>query len=353
MIRLQFTEEEIEALRYEHFHYPHPRVQMKMAAVQLTAHGWSRGEVAEVLGCDEATVRSYVKDYRDGGIEALKRFAVGGRTSELDAHCDSLMKEFDQHPPRNVREAQHRIETLTGLHRSPSQIRAFLKRSGLKYQKVAPIPAKADATVQETFINEQLDPILKEAQDGKRHVFFVDAAHFVFAAFLGYLWCRLRQFLPTPSGRQRFNVLGALHAISHEVVTITNTKYINSGSVVELLESIQKQFSDLPITLILDNAAYQRWALVQAKAQELGIQLLFLPPYSPNLNLIERLWKFVKAESLNAVYYETFPAFCDAITQCLQQTATAHKDRLDTLLTLKFQRFPSADDKEKNDGLAG
>lgn len=206
---------------------------MKMAAVQLTAQGWSRGDVAKVLGCDEATVRSYVKAYRDGGIEALKCFAVGGRTSELDAHGDTLMKEFDQHPPRNVREAQQRIKTLTGLHRSPSQIRAFLKRSGLKYQKVAPIPAKVDTTVQETFVNEQLDPILKEAQDGKRHVFFVDAAHFVFAAFLGYLWCRLRQFLPTPSGRQRFNVLGALHAITHEVVTITNTKSIHSGSVVE------------------------------------------------------------------------------------------------------------------------
>jgi len=75
-----------------------------------------------------------VKAYRDGGIEALKSFAVDGRTSELDAHGDSLMKAFDQHPPRNVREAQQRLNPLTGLHRSPSQIRTFLKRPGLKYQ---------------------------------------------------------------------------------------------------------------------------------------------------------------------------------------------------------------------------
>ena len=206
---------------------------MKTAAVQLTAHGWSRGKVGEVFGCDKMTVRSYVKGYRDGGLEALKRFAGGGRTRALDAHCDSLMKEFDQHPPRDVGEAQHRIKELTGLQRSPSQIREFFKRSGFKYRKVAPIPAKADPKVQEKFLDEQRDPLLKEAQAGKRHVFFVDAAHFVFAAFLGYFWCRIRRFLPTPSGRQRFNVLGALHAYSREVVTITNTDNIHSGSVVK------------------------------------------------------------------------------------------------------------------------
>jgi len=116
------------------------------------------------------------------------------------------------------------------------------------------------------------------------------------------------------------------------------------------LETIEKRFSNLPITSILDNAAYQRCAMVRAKAQELGLQWLFLPPYSPKLNLIERLWKFVKAERLHSVYYETFPAFCDAITQCLQQTATTHKDRLDPLLTLKFQRFSSPDDQKKMTG---
>ncbi|MCL5063688.1 MAG: transposase [Firmicutes bacterium] len=81
------------------------------------------------------------------------------------------------------------------------------------------------------------------------------------------------------------------------------------------MECIQEKFSDLPITLVLDNGAYQRCAMIQARAQARGIQLLFLPPYSPNLNRIERLWKFVKAESLSAVYHETCPAFCEVITK--------------------------------------
>jgi len=202
---------------------------MKMAAVQLTAQGWSRGEGAEVLGCDEATVRSYVKAYRDGGIEGLKRFAVGGRASELDAHCDTLMKAFDQHPPRNVREAQHRIETLTGLHRSPSQIRAFLKRSGLKSHQVDPTLAQADATVQETFVNKQWDPILKEAQDGKRHVFFVDAAHFFFAAFLGYL-CPARHRIAR--GRSSRSVSAKVRAISNPLSVVDRHPVISNHSRV-------------------------------------------------------------------------------------------------------------------------
>ena len=105
--------------------------------------------------------------------------------------------------------------------------------------------------------------------------------------------CNLRAselvLLPTPSGRQRFNVLGALH----EVITVTNDTYINSESVVTLLNELVKRFTDLPITLVLDNARYQRNAYVMAEAERLGITWLWLPTYSPNLNLIERLWKFV------------------------------------------------------------
>jgi len=207
---------------------------------------------------------------------------------------------------------------------------------------VAPIPAKANPEVQEQFLAEELNPVLEEAKQGQRHVFFVDASHFVMAAFLGYLWCMTRIFIPTPSGRQRYNVLGALHAITHELVTITNTAYIHAQSVVDLLTKLHEQFVDLPITLVLDQAAYPRCALVREKAAELKIQLLFLPPYSPNLNLIERLWKFVKAEFLNSVYHETFGEFQRAIDDCLKKTATEHKSKLDTLLTLKFQHFKAS-----------
>ncbi len=107
--------------------------------------------------------------------------------------------------------------------------------------------------------------------------------------FLGFIWCRSRKFIQTPSGRKRFNVLGALNALTKEITAVTNDSYINSESVCELLEKLRKQHPDQPITLFLDNAKYQHCNLVKEEAQKLGIELLFLPPYSPNLNLIERL----------------------------------------------------------------
>ena len=113
---------------------------------------------------------------------------------------------------------------------------------GLAYRKVAPIPAKAKPEVQEQFLAEELNPVLEKAKHGKRHGFFVDASHVVFAAFLGSLWGFTRIFLPTESRRQRYHVLEVFHAISHEGVTITNTAYINSQSVVDLLRKLRANF---------------------------------------------------------------------------------------------------------------
>ncbi len=180
---------------------------------------------------------------------------------------------------------------------------------------------------------------LDEAQAGKRVVLFMDAAHFVLSAFLGCLSSVTRIFIPAPSGRQRFNVLGVLNAVTHEMLTVTNDTYITAQSVCALLERIAAFYIGSPITIFLDNARYQRCALVMEKAKSLNIELCFLPSYSPNLNLIERIWKFVKKKCLYAHYYEKFPAFKTAISKCLDETMTTHKSDLDSLLTLRFQLF--------------
>ncbi len=204
------------------------------------------------------------------------------------------------------------------------------------------LPAKADPEKQKEFLEQEIQPRLDEAQAGKRVVFFVDAAHFVLAPFLGFLWSVVRVFIQAPSGRQRFNVLGALNAITHELITVTNDAYINAKSVCELLEKIANLYVGIPISIFLDNARYQKCALVMEKAKSLNIELCFLPSYSPNLNLIERMWKFVKKKCLYSKYYEKFPAFKAAISKCLDETTTTHKSDLDSLLTLRFQLFEKA-----------
>lgn len=158
-------------------------------------------------------------------------------------------------------------------------------------------------------------------------------------AFLGILWSYSRLFVRTSAGRRRFNVLGALNAITHELITVTNDTYITAESVCELLRRIAALNLGLPVTLVLDNAGYQQCKMVKAFAEQLSIELLFLPAYSPNLNLIERLWKFVKKKVLYSKYYATFDEFREAISDCLRQTHTTHKLELDSLLSLNFQAF--------------
>ena len=146
--------------------------------------------------------------------------------------------------------------------------------------------------------------------------------------------------MPAPAGRKRFNVLGAIHAKTHDLITVVNDSYINSHSICELLDKIAAVGYANPVTLIMDNAAYQHAKIVQARAALLGIEILFLPAYSPNLNLIERLWKFVKKKCLYSRYYATFSLFSTAISECLEKAGQGdYKSELESLLTLKFQAF--------------
>jgi hypothetical protein len=135
-------------------------------------------------------------------------------------------------------------------------------------------------------LEKELEPRLTEAKEGKRTVYFVDAAHFVCGALLGYVWSIVRIFVPTMSGRQRYNVLGAINAITHDLCCLCNETHINALSVCELLEKIKEISQEcIPITLVLDNARYQRCNLVMQLAEKMDIELLFLPSYSPNLKM--------------------------------------------------------------------
>lgn len=194
-------------------------------------------------------------------------------------------------------EASTRIAELTGIERSPAQVGKVLKQFGLRRRKTGAIPGPAPTDArraeQATFEAAALAPRLREARAGQRAV-FLDAAHFVHGVFLSWVWCVARCWQPTPAGRHRLSVLGALNAVTHQLLTVTTDAYINSQHVCRMLYQLAALGLTVPITVVLDNARYQRCGLVQQTAAHLNIELLFLPAYSPQFNLIERFWKLVK-----------------------------------------------------------
>jgi len=151
MLQLTFTEAEIKELDYQRYNHPHPRVQRKMEALLLKAKGLPHHQIAHCLGVCENTMHSYLEQYQQGGIEALKQLDFYKPSSELEKHQETLEAYFKEHPPTTIPHAVAIIEELTGLKRSPTQVGIFLKRLGLKRLKTYAVPAKMDVEKQETF----------------------------------------------------------------------------------------------------------------------------------------------------------------------------------------------------------
>jgi len=151
MNAIKFTDDDVERLAYERFHHPHPRVQRQMEGVLLKAQGFSVRDIVEVVGCCPNTLRNWLRDFAEGGVEGLKRWDSGGTTCELDEHTDAICDHLQENPPHTIAEARDAIERLTGVRRSVTQVGEYLKRVGFKRLKTGSLPAKADPEKQAEF----------------------------------------------------------------------------------------------------------------------------------------------------------------------------------------------------------
>lgn len=344
MIQIGFTKQEQDTLYEGYQNHPHSKVRMKMHVLYLKSMGLAHGQIIAICRITRATLSSYLKVYESKGFLGLLELHYKGQPSQLNQHSDIIKKDFSDTPVSSLSEARQRIYDLTGMKRSTEQIRVFLGRIGIRRLKTGSLPGghkgntQTKRAEQKQFLETQLKPLLHQAKEGKGVVLFTDAAHFVHGAFMSFVWCFTRVFVGTPPGRKRYNVLGAIDAVSLEFTAVTNESYINAKSVCLLLKKLYVKYLGKSITLVLDNARYQKCKLVRRYAKLLGIQLLYLPSYSPELNLIERLWKLVKKKVLHSNYYPSFEEFRNALKHYLDNLNEV-KDELVSLLTWKFQSF--------------
>ncbi len=329
----KISEAEIEKLSYERYAYPQPMAQKRIFAVYLKmAFNYNNRLIALITGLHYNMVAVWIKVYKQKGFEGLVSNNYGTNKSELEDKAENILDSFLQQPPMTAGDAMQRISEMTGIIRSEQQVRSFMKRHGLKFIKCGHIPAKADNEAQHQWVETELKPVIAAAKEGRVHLLFCDAAHFVLQPFLCSLWCAFRVFIKASAGRNRINVLGAVNAITKEVVTLTNTTYITSDTLIEFLKMLREKFNG-PIAIVLDNARYQHCFVVTTIAKSLGIHLLFLPPYSPNLNIIERLWKFTKKRILSRTcgiiitqknFMKQFKIFLTGSTKIIRMTSNLY-----------------------------
>jgi len=140
MVTIQFSEDEIKNLERERYTYPHPRIQEKLEAVYLKSMSVAHGEICRLCHISRPTLGKYLHSYQADRIDGLKRWGYAGRSSELATHSTSLEEHFKKHPPATSAQAVEDIENLTGIKRSPTQVREFMRRIGMRFRKTGFVP---------------------------------------------------------------------------------------------------------------------------------------------------------------------------------------------------------------------
>ena len=257
MLKIDFTEKAIDELYRQFMEHPSGPIKKKLHVVYLKAQGLAHNEIERIARTSADSVTRHLKEYADGGLDALGVSRTHRPVSSLQPYQKQIKSHFLNQPPHTLSEASHEIEKLTGIKLAPSACRDFMRKQlGMKFRKMGVIPAKADPKKQSKFLIDELEPLLEGKKQDKRKVFFVDAAHFVMGAFLGMLWCFERLFLKSSSGRKRYNVLGAFSVKGTDLVTITNDAYINSDTIVDVLIKLKQAYPDILLTLVCNGQVF-------------------------------------------------------------------------------------------------
>jgi len=312
------------------------RVCDRIKAVLLYDKGYSYSEIADILLLDDATIGRHINEYLNS---AKLHTANGGSESKLDAQQQvALVSHLQAMTYLYVKDICAYVKQTYGIVFSVSGMTDWLKRVGFRYKKPHGVPAKADAKAQQAFI---ADYQRLKAKD--ELIYFVDSVHPQHQTQLNYGWIMSgeRKAIAMTGCQKRLHVTGAINLQGHRFIYQCNDK-VNSDSFQQFLMLLHHKHKT-PLHIILDNARWHKTAEVTALAAKLQITLHYLPPYSPNLNPIERLWKVLHEQVTSNHFYEKFADFRRA-TQTFLTTIGRKKlllrqritDHFQTLIPLNF-----------------
>lgn len=314
---------------------------MKLSVLVMLDEGLTQQTISVLLGIGMGTVNKCKKKYDSDGLDGyLDRHYVPYTGKLNDEQLSLLETEVEKGLYTTCAQIAEWVNNQFGISYSESGIGAILDKLGFVYKKTMSVPGNADVVEQEAFL-EQLEPFLAETA-ANEVVFFMDGVHPQHNTRSDYVWVKkgTDKEIRTNSGRKRININGAMNAHEPEDVVLVEAETINAQTTQKLFEKLLEKHADKEkIYVLADNASYyankdlKEWLREHPK-----IQLMHLPPYSPNLNLIERLWKFMRKKVINLHYYPTFDEFRGAIHHFLENIKQ-YKEELRTVMRPNFQRF--------------
>jgi transposase len=331
---MNLTTDEINQLKSRHKKERDGRVRDRIKAVLLINEGYKYEQVAKILLIDDDTVRRHVQEYLDS--EKLKANNKGSESKLNHQQTNQLIEYLQNNTFMNVKPIIEYVKNRYGIKYSRSGMTVWLKQHKFTYKKPHPIPAKFNNQKQEEFIK-----LLTELKSEGNPLYFLDATHPEHQSKLDYGWIYkgIDKAILTTASQKRVHILGALAYPSNEL-TMVEDETINSQTVISILEKLKFQHPPTAIiNCVLDNAKYQKSIVIKEYiTKNSNIRLHYLPAASPNLNLIERLWKFMHKHVTNNCYYEHFEGFRYSILSFLRNLDN-FKDDLKSLLTFKFQKL--------------
>ena len=330
------SKEKIAELERFHRSLCDKRQADRVKAVIALSKGWSAIQVAEILLFDEKTSRHYFERYQRDGLHALMEDNYSGAEPKLDKHQMSELEGYlEEHIFTDAKSVIAYIYKQYKVRYSLSGVTDLLHRLGFSYKKPTHVPGKQDPAQQQAFLEEYEQ--LKASKGENDPIYFADATHPQHNSVPSYGWIKKGQEkeLKANCGRQRLNINGAINIETFESTTgFYDT--INAQAAIDLFAKIEAKHPDADVIyIIVDNARYYRSCLLKEHVEGTKIKLIFLPPYSPNLNLIERYWKFFKKKILNNRYYETFEEFTLACKSFFRKRRK-YLPELQTLLAENF-----------------
>lgn len=314
------TDQERATLRKQHKKERDKRICDRIKAVLLRDKGWTWMQIAEALLLSEEVLRKHIQDYHDS--KKLKPENGGSKERLSNKQSEKLVQHLETYTYLYTKDIVAYVKSTFSISYSVSGMCDWLKRNQFSYKKPSLVPGKANREVQEAWISEYFKEKGKLGSD--ETICFMDGVHPTHNTQLSHGWIRkgVRKEICSNTGRQRLNISGAIDLIEGKV-HFQEDKMLTAEATIAFLEKIKKAYpTKKKIHVFLDNARYYKNQAVRKYLEGSKIEFHFLPPYSPNLNPIERLWKWMKERVLYNTYYEAFEDFRDAVFGFLECLST-------------------------------